>query len=80
MCVVSMIHDHYRHTTPKDFDIQQWPTGPVWDMPRWSEYQELLRKAREYDKLTGQPDCEDPKKAEFEKRVEDYLKKKGILK
>ena len=43
------------------------------------KFLELLDKAAEVDKVTGQPDCEDPEKVEWLKRVmktiEDMEKK-----
>lgn len=76
MCAVSMITDHYR---------DKWPV-PIIDVNKvqitfeqWREYQELKRLMEEYDKKTKQPDCVKPEVAEWEKSMEDFLKKKGIL-
>ena len=65
MCVVSMISQHYQ---------QNWPTVPEWPPQRIFEFVDLMRKAREIDEKTGQPDCISPDKAEFEKSVLDALK------
>lgn len=70
MCAVSMISDHYQRT---------WPLDSGWTKIRWEEYQELLRKANEYDRRNNQPDCVDPKKAEFTQAVEKLLKEKGLI-
>lgn len=77
MCVVSMIHDHFRDRYPLPDYLRDLDDG--WIKIRWEEYQELLRKAREYDARTNQPNCEDPKKAEFEKQVKATLIRKGVL-
>lgn len=63
MCVVSMVTDHYRKY-PNDW----------WDMTKWDDYLDLKRKAEEYDRITKQPDCEDPQKQRFEQEVLKRLK------
>ena len=76
MCVVSMIYDHGRQNPPWG----EWPTIPFRPMPDDKERDEqtrqaildwlkLLDAAKKYDKSSGQPDCEDPKKATFEEEV-----------
>ena len=70
MCVVSMISEHYMH---------KWPTFPP-QVPvppqEWYDYTELLRKAAEYDKRTGQPDCPDPQKVKWQKEFDDFMKQR----
>lgn len=68
MCAVSMVSDHYR-TIPEE----------KWDLTRWTDYKELKRKAEEYDRIMRQSDCPDAEKIKFEKTIEEYLKKKGII-
>lgn len=63
MCVVSVVTDHYRRY-PNDW----------WDPTKWDDYLDLKRKAEEYDRITNQPDCEDPKKQRFEQEVLKRLK------
>lgn len=63
MCVVSMIMDHGRSYPPEH-----------WDWRNTKDYLELVRKAREYDKMTGQPDCEDPEKARLIREILERLK------
>lgn len=75
MCVVSMVFDHYQEP------FKQWtgtnlpdflkPTSPeVLELRQLiAEFREALKAAKTVDKLTGQPDCEDPKKATLEERV-----------
>lgn len=59
MCVVSMVYDHgAKH--PEDY----------WNKETLNQFQRALNAAKVVDELTDQPDCEDPKKAEFFKRVE----------
>ena len=77
MCVVSMVTDWGQKKYP---DWITWPTTTeMFPTPRekivdYKEYLELVRKAEEYDRMTGQPDCIDPDKDKFlkalEKRVE----------
>jgi hypothetical protein len=67
MCTVSMISGHYMglHPLPQTFPPAEYPN-----------YQELLRKARLYDEMMKQPDCPDPAKVEWEKKLEQYMKEK----
>lgn len=67
MCTVSMISGHYYDRFP------EYTTFPPAIYP---DYQELLRKAQLYDGLTGQKDCSDPTKAEWEKRLEKFMQEK----
>lgn len=69
MCVVSMISDHY---------MRQWPQRQFDHVPPhdYLNYQELLRKARLYDEMTKQPDCPDPKKLDWQKALDQYMKEK----
>lgn len=78
MCVVSMISDHYMRKWPviptnypdTIFPSKTWPNHVEWD-----EYQELIRKAREYDKIHNQPDCQDLEKIKWEKAMKEWLAK-----
>lgn len=74
MCVTSMVSDFYMQKWPQP----SWPhifppTLPQTVPAEWYDYQELLRKAREYDKLTGQPDCPDPIKVKWQKEFEEFM-------
>lgn len=61
MCVYSMVID-WASKLPDEY----------WNRPRSLEaYNDLIKRAAEYDKQTGQPDCEDPAKAEFLKKLQD---------
>lgn len=61
MCVVSMVTDHY---------WRKWP-DPV-QMPKdiYSDLEELIRKAREYDRIMNQPDCPDPLKQDWYQKLQ----------
>lgn len=66
MCVVSNIYDYGRKV---------WPTYPTVSPPaptpeQWEAFRELVEKARKFDELAGQPDCEDPTKAEWMAEIE----------
>lgn len=76
MCVVSMVSDHYRDKW-KDFGKQEGVTIPLSD---WFEYQELKRKAKEYDERNNQPHCEKPDIADWEQKILDVLKEQGLIK
>lgn len=76
MCVVSMIYDQGRINPPWG----GWPRIPFQPQPTDAErdaktrqaildWLKLLEAAKQYDKSSGQPDCEDPKKATFEEEV-----------
>jgi hypothetical protein len=93
MCVVSMVTDHYRdkwplpqYPSPGAPFIPSQPSQPFQLLPhlitkeQWDEYQELKRKAVEYDKRTNQPDCAKPEVEEWERAIESVLRKHGILK
>ena len=41
-----------------------------WSIPRIQVWEDLVNKAREFDTMTAQPNCEDPAKAEFEKEIQ----------
>jgi len=74
-----MIGDHYR-----DKWIDRWPNIPSWPqttIPSISrqefddlkkevaEMKELLKRAKEYDERTGQPDCEIDEKMDLLRKV-----------
>lgn len=74
MCMVSMIYDQAKQTWPQ---VDRWPIQPQIDY--WRQWQELVEKAKKYDELTKQPDCEDPSKAVMWEKVMvrlDELEKK----
>lgn len=67
MCVTSMISGHFQ---------QQWPV-PI-DFPpfQWPTYQELMRKAKLYDEMTQQRDCQDDEKTKWAKELERVMKER----
>ena len=64
MCVVSMVSDHYRETRP---------LPNFWTMEQWQEYQELKRKATQYDERNKEPHCEKGDLIQWEKSILDGL-------
>ena len=69
----------WKEITPSDWD---WlPKIPPLGREKYDEeirdalkkYLELVDKAKQYDEVAGEPDCEDPKKAEFLTEVNDRL-------
>lgn len=65
MCMVSVINDYGRQRVPvKD-----------WNRSNWGEYQEILHRLGELDKKLGEPNCETPDKLEWQKAIEERLRK-----
>jgi hypothetical protein len=88
MCAVSMITDHFRDKWPVYTPLPvEWPTSQPFTptvMPQfiptytitleqWLEYQELKRKAEEYDARTSQPDCVKPDVEVWEAAVKKFV-------
>ncbi len=84
MCVVSMVMDHYHDKWWRLFPPPQpWvapampPAAPLQPAPAISpaevdEFRRLLERAREYDRLHNQPDCElDEKREKLRKLARD---------
>lgn len=84
MCVVSMIYDMYRDkpkdfwkpVPPKEYDFSEeiakkWQESQL--DQKIKELEELLQKAREYDKKMNQPDCEMDEKRLALKKIADEL-------
>lgn len=74
MCIVSAVSDHYRGQWPH-------PTVNIYIITpeQWAEYQKLKKMAQELDDKLKQPDCVKPEVDEWEKQMEEYLKRKGLL-
>lgn len=79
MCAVSMIYDYGQKTWPLP-PAPMIPTQPFQpfqpSLPtreQIDEFQKLVKAAREFDRKTGQPDCEDPRKVEWLKQIMDRL-------
>lgn len=75
MCFVSVVMEQYQPYIPPADDSWRWPE-PVPGTPATEAMRELIdsfKKAVEaahaFDRLTGQPDCEDPEKAKLIERV-----------
>jgi hypothetical protein len=62
MCAVSAITD-YGMRMPNEW----------WDYQKALEYKRLIRQAEEFDRKTNQPDCVDPAKDEFMKKILERL-------
>lgn len=62
MCMISVVHQ----------GAQQIPIDQ-WNRPAYNELQEILRLVRHLDETLGQPDCEDPQKAAWQREVEQRL-------
>lgn len=44
-----------------------------WTPPRWARFTQIVEGARRLDEAMGAPDCEDPAKGEWMKKVEKRL-------
>lgn len=64
MCYVSVILDYGRNRIP----INQW------DRQSFDQFQRVVKEAEVLDATTGQPDCEDPEKAQWMREVEERLR------
>jgi hypothetical protein len=80
MCVYSMVFDHYDKLIPyptsqrQDFDNDRlWiPAISQLDLEKIiKEFGEAAEAAKVVDRLTDQPDCEDPDKAKLLKRIDE---------
>jgi hypothetical protein len=79
--MISMVFDSGRQIWPQpDFPNPNiFPSNPqpVERIPtpeEWAAFLELVEKARKFDEMTGQPDCEDPDKALWFEAIEGRLK------
>lgn len=63
MCSVSVIMDYGRTRIPP----KQWTPSA------WSEYKEILKRLEALDEKLGEPDCEDPAKAEWMENIEKRI-------
>ena len=60
MCAVSAIYDYGREMDPNS-----------WDDSTREAFRKLVKDATEFDKKTGQPDCEDPEKMKWWNAIEE---------
>ncbi len=79
MCAVSMVFDYgqgvwpYVQPQPSSFTFPQ-PVERIPTPEEWAAFLELVDKARKFDEMTGQPDCESPEKALWFEAIEERLK------
>ncbi len=86
MCVASMVSDYGQQQFPDWRHWQSLPGNPVTpshpyprdtftpaEAERIRELMRLFQAAQEIDRVTGQPACQDPAKAQFERAVMDRL-------
>lgn len=94
MCVASAITDHFRDKWPLQ-NLPLYPTPSTFPggtpapvikpgsviitIEQWDEYQKLKKIAMDYDKATGQPDCEKGDLATWEAAVVEVLRQQGTL-
>ena len=86
MCMVSAVTGYGRQTWPQPV-YPHVPVHPstssqpvkIIEVPKvptqkeWAEFLELVEKAKKFDELANQPDCEDPEKAAWMERIEERL-------
>ena len=63
MCAVSYVSDYG----------SQLP-ALQWEQSNWNEFLKLWDSIKDFDKKTGQPNCEDEKKTEWMKGIEARLR------
>jgi hypothetical protein len=66
-----MISQHFK---------DKWPQPCQWTIPNYLDFTELMRKAKLYDEMTAQKDCEAADKTKWREEVEKYLVEKYGLK
>jgi hypothetical protein len=72
-----MITDHYRGKWPlPDYSKPEDISVITITIKEWQKYQELKRKAQEYDERTNQPDRVKPDVAEWEAKIEEIIERK----
>lgn len=76
MCMMSMVHDHYKDLFPSP--TYPWPSPSAASVPPIdiealrnliNDFNAAVAAAKTLDVLMKQPDCVDPEKAELQKRV-----------
>lgn len=86
MCVVSMVMDHYSdkwkryvdtYPIPPQIypppDILSNPPVPIITREEIEEFKALLERAREYDKIHNQPNCELEEKKQALKKIAEQM-------
>ena len=81
MCAVSMTIDYGIKTWPDPNYIQMPPVFPQPVVPestvptpdQWKIFIDLVEVAREYDRRTKQPNCEDPEKVAWMTRMDERM-------
>lgn len=77
MCVLSMVVGHYYERYPF-MQPQSAPQrlGDYFPPQSYPDFMDLVRKARLYDELNNQKDCPDPKKEEWLKQLESFMRER----
>lgn len=57
---------------------EEKPFPEYWNPPNYKEYKELLRKAKLYDEMTKQPDCEKPELKDFDRKLDELMRSVGV--
>ena len=57
-----------------DYGQRQWPEPKIPSKKEVEEFYDLLKKAREIDIKTGQPDCPSPEKTEWLNRFKELVR------
>ena len=80
MCLVSMVYDHYNQPPQQPYQPFQWPLALPdslpWNKDVLDELKKVIERIDRIDKALGLPECHDPKKAEWMKKIEKKVKEK----
>lgn len=77
MCIVSTIIDSGKSVWPgwvqpyQPMVSQPYNNEPTPD--QWREFMELVEKAKKFDEMTGQANCEDPEKVDWMLKMESRM-------
>lgn len=53
-----------------------YPSPNMMPASVYPDFAELMRKAKLYDEMMKQPDCPDPAKLAWKKKLEEYMREK----
>ena len=77
MCVVSNViaagQQIWSNNPPPPLSVTYPPAPRIPTAAEWAAFVELVEKARKFDELANQADCEDPEKTAWMEAIEERL-------